>query len=95
MVVLDNAQAHHSKELEPFLASNKAQLELMFLPRYSPNLILIEFFWNYLRKHVTHNTFFANFKDFRCAIARFIVKNGRSSPEVKNRCAHAKLFNAL
>ena len=94
VVVLDNARAHHSKELEPFLSAHQERLELLFLPNYSPDLNPMEWFWKFLRKQVTHNTFFANFKAFQRAIAKFIVKHEYSSPEVKSRCTHAKLFNA-
>ena len=38
IMVLDNARAHHSKELKPFLDANKDRLELVFLPPYSPDL---------------------------------------------------------
>jgi hypothetical protein len=48
----------------------------------------------FLRKQVTHNTIFSNFKEFQLAIARFIVKHEYSSPEMKRRCCYAKLYNA-
>jgi len=44
IIVLDNARAHHSKELEPFLEANKVRLELVFLPPYSPDLNPMEWF---------------------------------------------------
>lgn len=94
IIVLDNARAHHSKELESFLIANQDQLELIFLPKYSPDLNPMEWFWKFLRKQVTHNTFFGNFKEFQCALIKFIVKHKLSSPEVKSRCSYAKLFNA-
>ena len=48
IIVLDNARAHHTKELKPFLDSNKDRLELVFLPPYSPNLNPIEWFWKFV-----------------------------------------------
>jgi len=42
IVVFDNAKAHHSKMLGPFLESNKDRIELMFLPPYSPDLSPME-----------------------------------------------------
>ncbi len=94
VVVLDNARAHHSKELEPFLTTNQERLELMFLPKYSPDLNPMEWFWKFLRKMVTHNTFFPTFKEFQRALMKFIVKHKISSPEIKTRCSYAKLFNS-
>ena len=94
VVVLDNARAHHSKEVEPFLTANHDRLELLFLPNYSPNLNPMEWFWKFLRTQVTHNTFFANFKEFRRVLAKFIVNHKYASAEVKSRCNYTKLFNA-
>lgn len=95
IIVLDNARAHHSKELEPFLTANRDQLELIFLPKYSPDLNSMEWFWKSLRKQVIHNTFLGNFKEFHRALIKFIVKHKSSSPEVKSRCSYSKLFNTL
>jgi len=95
IIVLDNARAHHSKELEPFLETKKDQLELIFLPPYSPKLNPMEWFWKFLRKRVTHNTFFGTFKDFQRILIKFILKYKSSSREIKSRCSYEKLFNAL
>lgn len=92
IVVLDNARAHRSKELKPFLKANKERLELVFLPPCSPDLNPMEWFWKFLRKMVTHNTFFPTIKDFQRALIKFIVKHKTSSPEIKTRCSYAKLF---
>ncbi len=54
-VVLDNAPAHTTPALEPFLQDNRQQLELVFLPTYSPNLNLIEKLWKMMRAQVTNN----------------------------------------
>jgi len=95
VIVLDNARAHHSKELEPFLKTNKNRLELVFLPTYSPNLNPMEWFWKFLRKMVTHNTFFGTFKEFQRALMKFILRHKVSSAEIKTRCSYTKIFNAL
>lgn len=95
LLVLDNARAHHSKELKPFLEANKEKLELLFLPSYSPNLNPMEWFWKFLRKQVTHNTFFDTFKKFQRALIKFIIKFKLSSIEIKTRCSFAKLLVSL
>jgi len=94
IIVLDNARAHHSKELDPFLDANKERLELVFLPPYSPDLNPMEWFWKFLRKMVTHNTFFGTFKEFQHALIKFIVKHKTSSLEIKTRCSYTKLFSS-
>ncbi len=37
-LVLDNLPVHHARALDPFLAANRALLELFFLPSYAPEL---------------------------------------------------------
>lgn len=95
IIVLDNARAHHSKELEPFLEANKNRLELLFLPPYSPDLNPMEWFWKFLRKRVTHNTFFGTFKEFQCALIKFILKFKLPSPVIQTTCSYSKLYSAL
>lgn len=95
IIVLDNARAHHSKELEPFLEANKNRLELLFLPPCSPDLNPMEWFWKFLRKRVTHNTFFSTFKEFQCALIKFILKFKLSSPAIQTICIYSKLYSAL
>ena len=94
IIVLDNARVHHSKELKPFLEANKESLALVFLPPYSPDLNPMEWFWMFLRKMITHNTFFGTFKEFQCALIKSIVKHKTSSSEIKTRCSYEKLFSS-
>ena len=72
LLVLDNTRAHHAKALNPFLEINREKLELLFLPPYSPDLNPMERFWKFLRKQVTHNTFFGTFTEFQRALIIFI-----------------------
>ncbi len=95
LVVLDNARAHRSKELKPFLETNKNKLKLLFLPPYSPDLNPMEWFWKFLRKQVTHNTFFGTFKNFQRALIKFIRKFKLPSIEIKSRCSFSKLITSL
>ena len=95
ILVLDNARVHHSKGLEPFLEENKNRLELLFLTPYSPDLNLMEWFWKFLRKRVTPNTFFGTFKEFQHALIKFILKFKLSSPVIQTTCSYSKLYSAL
>jgi len=95
VIVLDNARVHHAKQLSPFLESNKDRLELLFLPPYSPDLNPMEWCWKFLRKEVTHNTFFPNFKNLKREIVKFVLKHKRSSSEIQSRCNYTKLYNML
>jgi len=77
----DNAKAHRSKKLEPFLEANN-KLELRSLPKYSPDWNPQEAIWKKMRKVVTHNTFFETFKDFQRAIIRFFKEFKLSPNEI-------------
>lgn len=45
VIIIDKAEIHHAKLIQPFLEEMKHPLELIFLPPYSPDLNLIEGVW--------------------------------------------------
>lgn len=57
-VVLDNASAHTTPAVAAFATQYQAQLELVYLPTYSPHLNLIERLWRLMRSKVTRNRFY-------------------------------------
>ena len=61
-VVMDNASAHTTPELDPFWEAHRDRIEPVFLPTYSPHLNLIERLWNYLRGKMTRNQFYETLK---------------------------------
>lgn len=95
LLVLDNARVHHAKALKPFLEEYEDKLELLFLPPYSPELNPMEWFWKFLRKRVTHNTFFDTFKKLQRALVKFIMKFKLPCLEIQTRCSFVKLFMSL
>lgn len=65
-IVLDNAQYQRCK-----LVMEKAaelEIELLFLPPYSPNLNLIERLWKFVKKEVLYSKYYDNFEKFKEAI---------------------------
>ncbi len=66
ILVLDNVRYHHAKLLKKWLLT-KPQLELVYLPPYSPNLNPIERAWWYMRKKITHNRFIHSLKERKIA----------------------------
>lgn len=72
VLILDNARIHHAKLIQPFLQKHKNQLELVFLPPYSPKYNLIEGLWKWLKETVINNVFFPTVEKIRSAVESFI-----------------------
>ena len=66
-LVLDNARYQKCK-LVAALAS-QLNIELLFLPAYSPNLNLIERLWKFVKKKVLYSTYYSDFGNFKRAIS--------------------------
>jgi len=73
-VIMDNASAHTTPALDLFLQDNRQQLELVFLPTYSPNLNLIEKLWKMMRAQVTNNQPFADLPALSEAVVNWFEK---------------------
>jgi len=66
-LVLDNARYQKCKlvwELAEFL-----DIELLYIPPYSPNLNLIERLWKFVKKQCLYSKYYSEFKDFKNAIS--------------------------
>jgi transposase len=61
ILILDNVRYHHAKLFNEFLAKHP-ELEIMYLPPYSPDLNPIERAWWYMRKSITHNRYLESLK---------------------------------
>jgi transposase len=85
VLILDNARIHHAKLLHPFLDEHKKQLQLLFLPPYSPQLNLIEGLWGWLKKSVIYNVFYSNVADIRKAVQTFIREINKTPQRVIDR----------
>lgn len=58
VVIADNASYHKSPPVRSFLLQHQAQLRVLFLPPYSPELNPIERVWKQTRRMCTHNQYF-------------------------------------
>ena len=65
-IVLDNARYQHCRRVIEHAAT--LEIELLFLPPYSPNLNLIERFWRFVRKTALSSAYFNTFIAFKAAI---------------------------
>lgn len=53
-IVLDNARFHKSKKVKAWLKENP-KITLKFIPPYWPQLNVVERYWRFMRKNITHN----------------------------------------
>jgi transposase len=65
-IVLDNARYQKCKLVQEVALS--LNIELLYLPPYSPNLNLIERLWKFVKKKCLWSKYYSNFKDFKEAI---------------------------
>jgi len=71
-LILDNARYQRC-----YLVEHTAKLmniELVFLPAYSPNLNLIERFWKFLKKKCLYSKYYSTFNEFTGAIQQCVEK---------------------
>ena len=69
ILILDNARYNHAKIVRAHVENTN--VELRFLPSYSPNLNLIERLWRFLKDAVM-TTYHDSFEDFVAAIAKVL-----------------------
>lgn len=68
ILVLDNARYHHALLLARFLRRHSQDLQLLFLPPYSPQIAPIERVWKLPRRLATHNRYFATLPEVLKAV---------------------------
>lgn len=64
VVVMDQGSPHHAEALARYLHDVKAQLEVFWLPPYSPELNLIERLWKHLKASRMANVLWPSFAAF-------------------------------
>ena len=71
-LILDRSGYHRSETVAK--KAKKLDIELHFLPAYSPNLNPIERLWKVMNEHARNNQFFKSSKDFKDAISLFFKR---------------------
>ena len=70
ILILDNARYNHANLVRNHLLNTN--VELLFLPTYSPNLNLIERLWRFLSGKMLNDTYHPSFDEFVTAIAKVL-----------------------
>jgi transposase len=78
-VFLDNARYQKCALVQATAAS--LQIELWFLPAYSPNLNLIERVWKFVKKQCLYSTYYADFAAFKTAIVTCLSQTNTTHKE--------------
>lgn len=81
-IVCDNARYLRSKKVKEWTASNP-DVQLVFLPAYSPNLNVIERLWRHMKKKVC-TKFYEKFEEFRQAVLGYFEKIGDYKDELES-----------
>ena len=71
-IFLDNARYQHCALVES--CARQLNLQLEFLPSYSPNLNLIERLWKFVKKQCLYSEYDANFAAFKAAILQCLTQ---------------------
>lgn len=81
--ILDNARYQHCKYVMD--KAESLNIQLLFLPPYSPNLNIIERLWRFSKRKVLYGKYFENPKQFHDAITDFFdTVNAKYQNELEN-----------
>jgi hypothetical protein len=69
VIILDNARYQRAYEIQDY--AKTLNIELVFLPPYSPNLSLVERIWKFFKKNVLENNYYEMFDEFVFAVTDF------------------------
>ena len=70
LLVCDNGRFHTTKAVRAWLDEHREQIEVYWLPPYSPTLNLIERLWGHIKRTVLANVLFVTLKDLTNAFKR-------------------------
>ena len=68
VLVIDNASYHRTKAIRALLDDHADHVFVIWLPKYSPELNLIEGLWGYLKRSALNNYFFGDIESLEAAI---------------------------
>lgn len=79
--ILDRGPANYAKTVRD--VAHMLNIELLYLPSYSPNLNPIERLWKFFKKEVLRNKYFEKFTDFEKACYGFFENIAQYKKELK------------
>lgn len=70
ILICDNARYNHARLVRDYIQSTAHQVDILFLPPYSPNLNLIERLWRFMKARVLRR-YYPTFDEFQQAVRHF------------------------
>ena len=78
-LVLDNARYQKCHLVQDYAKS--LNIELLYLPSYSPHLNLIERLWKFVRNECLYSKYYETFSDFKLAIINCLQESNKSKKD--------------
>ena len=66
---VDNARWHKGKKVDDFLGEHK-NVNVLFIPKYHPELNKQEYVWRWIRYEETTNTYYESFEELKIAVLK-------------------------
>ena len=66
---VDNARWHKGKKVDDFLGEHK-NVNVLFIPKYYPELNKQEYVWRWMRYEETTNTYYESFEELKIAVLK-------------------------
>lgn len=80
ILILDNARYNHARIVREYIANTN--VELLFLPAYSPNLNLIERLWRFVKDKVMNDSHYESFDEFTAEFGKVLDNLDRYADEL-------------
>lgn len=74
-LVCDNGRFHKTKAVQAFLEDHRDEIEVYWLPPYSPSLNLIERLWGHLKRTVLANVLYATLGELVAAFRKGVRRS--------------------
>ena len=87
IVLLDNARYHHAKMHRPWREEHASEIEMLYLPPYSPDMNPIERVWKLTRRKCIHNRYFSTVDQIVDAVDPVFVTWQNGNETLKRLCA--------